>query len=120
MVYFSEYTSKQCPDKDYLFTILGVLSGEELKTLIQEARRKRSIYEEPDINEFVEVTEEIKKEIEDVFTQKSKVRVIITYLKLQGENMLYAKERCQTKGHSQTSSSIFCRFGNALTRTKYR
>ena len=50
---------------------------------MQEARKNRSIYEEPDINEFVEITVEIKKEIEDMFTQKSKLIVIITSLKPQ-------------------------------------
>ena len=72
MIYFPDYTPKQCPDKDYLFSILGAIRGGQLKELIQEARKKRSIYEEPDINEYVELTEEIKKEIEEVFTQKSK------------------------------------------------
>ena len=50
MIYFPEYTSNQTPEKNYLFTILGVLRGEELKELIQEAREKRLIYEESDIN----------------------------------------------------------------------
>ena len=61
-----------------------------MKELIQEARKKRSIYEEPDINEFEEITDEIKKEIEDVFTQKSKFIVIITSLKPQeGKHALW-------------------------------
>ena len=85
VLYFPDYTLKQYPDKGYLFSILGAIHGDELNGLIQEARKKRSIYEEPDLNEFVEVTEEIKKEIEDVFTQKSKVRVITKCFKLQGE-----------------------------------
>ena len=85
VLYFPDYTLKQYPDKGYLFSILEAIRGDELNRLIQEARKKRSIYEEPDINEFVEVTEEIKKEIEDVFTQKSKVKVITKCFKLQGE-----------------------------------
>ena len=68
MLYFPDYTQKQWPDKDYLFSILGALQGDQLKELIQEARKKRSVYEEPDINEYVKVTEEMKKEIENVFT----------------------------------------------------
>ena len=85
IVYFPDYTPKQCPDKDYLFSILGAVRGEQLKELIKEARKKRSIYEEPDINEFVELTEEIKKEIEAVFTQKSKKWLKFNYLKKQKE-----------------------------------
>ena len=79
MLYFPDYSQKQCPDKDYLFSILGALRGEQLKEIIQEARKKRSVYEEPDINEFVEVTEDIKKEIEEVFTQKSTFKIYVKY-----------------------------------------
>ena len=43
------------------FSILVALRYAELKTLKQEARKKRSVSEEPDRNEFIEVKEEIKK-----------------------------------------------------------
>ena len=43
--------------------MLRAVRGDKLKELIQEARKKRSIYEEPDINEFIEITEEMKKEM---------------------------------------------------------
>ena len=82
---FSGLYSKAVSIKDYLFSILGVVRGEQLKELIKEARKKRSIYEEPDINEFVELIEEIKKEIEAVFTQKNKKWLKFNYLKKQKE-----------------------------------
>ena len=63
MIYFPDYTSKQCPDKDYLFSMLGAVRGDQLKELIQEARKKRLVYEEPDINEFIEITEEMKRKL---------------------------------------------------------
>ena len=63
MIYFPDYTSKQCPDKDYLFSVLGAVRGDQLKELIQEARKKRLVYEEPDINEFIEITEEMKRKL---------------------------------------------------------
>ena len=72
MIFFPDYTSKQCPDKDYLFSVLGAVREDQLKELIQETRKKKSVYEEPDINEFIEITEEMKKEIDEVFTQKSR------------------------------------------------
>ena len=67
MIYFPNYTSKQCLDKDYLFTIIGAIRGGELKELIEEAKKKRSIYEEQNINEFIKIKEEIKKEIDATF-----------------------------------------------------
>ena len=63
MIYFPDYTSKQCPDKDYLFSVIGAVRGDQLKELIQEARKKRLVYEEPDINEFIEITEEMKRKL---------------------------------------------------------
>ena len=72
MAYFPDYTEKQCPDKDYLFSLVGALRGDELSQLISDARKKRSIHETPDINELVEVDEEILKELQEVFAQKSK------------------------------------------------
>ena len=71
-IYFPDYTEKQCPDKDYLFSLLGALRGEQLNSLIQNARKKRSIHEAPDTNEYAEVNDEILKELQEVFTQKSK------------------------------------------------
>ena len=72
MINFPDYTSKQCPDKYYLFSVLRAVRGDQLKELIQEARKKRSVYEVPDIIEFIEITEEMKKEIDEIFTQKSR------------------------------------------------
>ena len=55
--YFPDYTAKQWPDKNYLFSILGALRGSALKELIEEAKKKRSIYEEPEIEDYVEITD---------------------------------------------------------------
>ena len=63
MIYFPDNTSKQCPDKDYLFSVLRAVRGDQLKELIQEAREKISEYEVPDIDEFIEITEEMKRKL---------------------------------------------------------
>ena len=54
--------------------MLRAVRGDQLKELIQEARKKASVYEEPDINEFKEITEEMKKEIDEIFTQNLRIR----------------------------------------------
>ena len=92
MIYFPKYTSNQTSEINYIFTILRVLRGKELKELIQEARKKRSIFEEPDINKFIEITDKVRKETDDMFTQKNKSIVIITSLKSQGKSMLMLKK----------------------------
>ena len=63
MFNFPDYTSKQCPDKYYLFSVLRAVRRDQLKELIQEARKERLVYEEPDINEFIEITEEMKRKL---------------------------------------------------------
>ena len=48
--------------------MLEAVRGDWLKELIQKARKIRSVKEEPEINEFIEITEEI----DEVFTQNSR------------------------------------------------
>ena len=78
--YFPDYTEKQCPDKDHLFSLLGALREEQLNQLIKEARKKKSIHEEPDIDEYVEVDENILKELQGIFAQKSKDKAKIMHV----------------------------------------
>ena len=55
-----------------MFSILGVPHGDELKELISNTKKRRSIIEKQDVNEYVEVTKEIKNELEKAIEQKSK------------------------------------------------
>ena len=73
--YFPDYKGKQCPDRDHLFTILATSRGDVLDSLIEDARKKRSIHEEPDVNQYVEITKELKLELSKVFAQKSKHKI---------------------------------------------
>ena len=73
IIYISDYTSKKRTEKVTYFLYMDSLHCGELKTLMQKARKKRSVSEELDKNEFIEVTEEIIKEIDEVFTQDSKI-----------------------------------------------
>ena len=84
-IYFPDYTEKQCPDKDHLFSLLGALCGEQLTSLIQDARKKRSIHEEPVTEEYVEIKKDILNELQDIFMQKSKYDARINYAQLLEE-----------------------------------
>ena len=55
-----------------MISVIGAVRGNQLKELIHEARKEKTVYEVPDINEFIQIIEEIKKEIDGVFTQKSR------------------------------------------------
>ena len=90
-LYFPEYTSKRF-SINYLFYILGVLYEEELKEHISNTKKKRSIYEEPDVNQYVEATKGIKNEFEKAIEQKSKYLEELNNLELQKVRFFYAKE----------------------------
>ena len=70
--YFPDYTQKQLPERDYLFAIVSTLKSEELEDLVLEAQKKRSIYEAPEMGDFVEISTTFKEEIDRVLSKKSK------------------------------------------------
>ena len=70
--YFPDYTEKQLPERDYLFAIVSTLRPDSLDSLVSDARKKRSLNENPELEDFVEITKSFKEEINNVLTQKSK------------------------------------------------
>ena len=54
--------------------MLGEVRGVQLKELIQEALKKTSVYEESDINEFIEIIEKIKKELMKSLLKREGIR----------------------------------------------
>ena len=70
--YFPDYTLKQLLERDYLFAILSTLRADSLDSLVSEALKKRSLTENPEFGDFVEITKAFKEELEKVFMHKSK------------------------------------------------
>ena len=70
--YFPDYTEKQLSERDYLFAIVSTLRPDSLDSLVSDARKKRSLNENPKLEDFVEITKSFKEEINNVLTQKSK------------------------------------------------
>ena len=54
--YFPDYTQKQLPERDCLFAVVSTLQSDVLDSLVSDARKKRSIIENPEIEDFVEIT----------------------------------------------------------------
>ena len=60
------------PVRSFCLSILSTLRHEELKVLIQEARKHRSLTSETDDNNKIEMTPNIKDALFSILLQKSK------------------------------------------------
>ena len=75
MIYFPDYDHKQLPDRRFMYSILATLRYDELKGMVDGARKNRSLNEENQDDDFVHINEELYKEISNVMTQKSKQNI---------------------------------------------
>ena len=72
MEYFPDYDLKQLPDRRFMYSILATLRYNELKEMVDGARKNRALNEENKDEDFIHIEEELYKEISNVMTQKSK------------------------------------------------
>ena len=72
MIYFPDYELKQLPDRQFMYSILGTFRTEELKIMIEGARKKRALNGEKPADDYIYVEKELYAEISNVMTHKSK------------------------------------------------
>ena len=72
MEYFPDYTEKQRPDREYLFSVLATTRYEQLKSMVENSRKQRAKENDLSEDEFIYVDKNILSEIEEVMAQKSK------------------------------------------------
>ena len=72
MRYFPDYLDSQIPDRQFMYSIISTTYPNALKVLINDAKKKRSLVENNDDNEIIEMKPEIKEEILVVLSQRSK------------------------------------------------
>ena len=72
--YFSDYQATKIPDRKYLFAILATFRFDEVKSMIVNARKLRSVSFPNDLNNLIYINKEIYDEIQNVMTQKCKCR----------------------------------------------
>ena len=63
MSYFPDYEQKQLPDRKFMFSILGTLRPDELKVMVEGARKSRALKEEKPDDDFVYIENLLFKEI---------------------------------------------------------
>ena len=72
IIYFLDYEPKQLPDRQFMYSILGTFRTEELKIMIEGARKNRALNGENPADNFIYVERELYAEISNVMTHKSK------------------------------------------------
>ena len=59
--YFPNYSSKQIPDRHFMFSILWTLRFSTIKDMVSNARKNRSVLENDKEDQFVYIRKEIIK-----------------------------------------------------------
>ena len=75
MIYCPDYDEGTLPGKEFIVGIISTLKPEETKTLVEEARKKRSVSNKEDKQELVNIEKSIRDEIFGVLTQKGILEV---------------------------------------------
>ena len=61
----------ELPERQFFYGVLSTLYPDEMKSIIKAARKHRSISQSQNNDEKVELTDEIKNEIDEIFNQPS-------------------------------------------------
>ena len=85
MSYFPDYEQKQLPDRKFMFSILGTLRPDELKAMVEGARKSRALKEEKPDDDFVYIENLLYKEISSVMAQKSKLKILNVFIATKGK-----------------------------------
>ena len=72
MVYFPDLKESQLPEKEFMYGILGTLMPYELREMIAQSMKSRSPLGQEDKNDLIEVSNELKDAIENLYEMKSK------------------------------------------------
>ena len=70
MKYFPDYLDSQVPDRQFMYSIISSTFPNALKELIGDAKKKRSLIENNDNNEIIEMKPEIRETIMGVFLKE--------------------------------------------------
>lgn len=92
--YFPDLDENKLPERNFMIGILSTLRNKEMRELIKESRKNRSVSNNPDQNELIEMTPLTRDEIMGVFPQKSKLMWIIipTFIATSGRSHFLLKK----------------------------
>lgn len=71
VMYFPDMVGDQLPERSFLFSILTSLRPQELKSLVEDARRNRSVIHKPSEDELIAFLPNVRDEVFKILPQKS-------------------------------------------------
>ena len=77
--YFPDYDEGQLPERAFLFGVLSAVRPDELKALITDSRKKRSLNENSEENDLIYVAPGVKEEILSIPSRKCKHLVFLSW-----------------------------------------
>ena len=100
-VYFPDYTSKQKPDRDYMYSVLATTRYQILKKIVENARIKRAKENDPVDDGYIFIEKSMLMEIEDVVAQKSKCYYKYFSIATKGSAHFLLKKNAKIKRQKQ-------------------
>ena len=70
-IYFPDVTEDKLPEREYLIAVISTLNKEATKTIVDQARKIRSVQKPSDNDELVAISSQILEEIRSIKPQKS-------------------------------------------------
>ena len=70
-IYFPDVTEDKLPEREYLIAVISTLNKEATKTIVDQARKIRSVQKLSDNDELVAISSQILEEIRSIKHQKS-------------------------------------------------
>ena len=71
IIYFPDVTEDKLPEREYLIAVISTLNKEATKTIVDQARKIRSVQKPSDNDELVATSSQILEEIRSIKPQKS-------------------------------------------------
>ena len=72
-IYFPDYTDKQLPEREYMWSVVATLRENAAHSIIETARESRSLLNKDNQDDLIEVTEQFMEELNKVTKKKSKL-----------------------------------------------
>ena len=69
-IYFPDVTEDKLPEREYLIAVISTLNKETTKTIVDQARKIRSVQKPSDNDELVAISSQILEEIRSIYLRK--------------------------------------------------
>ena len=106
MRYFPDYLDSQIPDRQFMYSIISSTYPNALKVLISDAKKKRSLVENNDDNEIIEMKPEIKEVSTFVLTINTATSGRVAFMLKKGAKL---KTKRQAYKKHNTDLKMLCR-----------